>query len=105
VIPCESYIHSLAREAAWAAKYAQLSDHEAVRLVTTKVETILGLQPSKDFVVWEGSPLQYGGTVALAFHERADGRFELSACWPDENDEDGDDGEARRKREPLMREE
>ena len=61
--------------------------------MTTNLETILGLRKSKDFVLWDGNPLEYGGTVALAFHEKSDGRFEISSCWPDE-DED-------RRRPPL----
>jgi Amidohydrolase family len=86
IIPGDYRIHTLALEAAWAAKYAQLGEKEMVKLVTSNVETILGLKKSKDFVIWEGNPFEYGGAVALSFHESEDGKFELSACWPDEND-------------------
>ena len=79
-------LHALALEAGWAAKYAHLSEKETAKLVTTNLETILGLRKSKDFVLWDGNPLEYGGTVALAFHEKADGRFEVSSCWPDEDE-------------------
>lgn len=80
-------IHDLALEAAWAAKYAGLSEKEMARLVTTNVEDILGLKKSKDIVLWEGNPFQYGGAVALSFHENQHGKLEVSACWPDESDE------------------
>jgi hypothetical protein len=51
------------------------------------VEDILGLRPSRDIVVWEGNPLQFG-TPVLAFQEGLqEGKLELNACWPDEQDE------------------
>ncbi|KAI1326030.1 hypothetical protein F5Y16DRAFT_376142 [Xylariaceae sp. FL0255] len=80
----DSRIHALALEASWAAKYAGLSEHEAVRLVSTNVEDILGLRPSKDIVVWENSPLQVGGTVILSLEENANGKLFVGTCWPDE---------------------
>ncbi|KAH8658291.1 hypothetical protein BX600DRAFT_524683 [Xylariales sp. PMI_506] len=90
----ESRIHDLALEASWAAKYAGLSDLEAIRLVSRNVEDILGLEPSGDVVVWEGNPLQFGSRPVLAFQEVQDmmgsttERFvELATCWPDEGDE------------------
>lgn len=64
--PGDSRIQSLALEASWAAKYAGLSDREALRLVSSNVEEILGLERSGDVVVWEGNPLQFG-TPVLAF--------------------------------------
>ncbi|KAJ9154718.1 Imidazolonepropionase [Pleurostoma richardsiae] len=80
-------IHDLALEASWAAKYAGLTEHQAVRLVSKNVEDILGLRPSRDIVVWEGNPLQFG-TPVLAFQEGLqEGKLELNACWPDEQDE------------------
>lgn len=80
----DSRIHDLALDASWAAKYAGLSEHEAIRLVTKNVEDILGLQPSKDIVVWENNPLQWGGSVVLSFEQTEGGTVEVAACWPDD---------------------
>ncbi|KAG8165756.1 hypothetical protein KVR01_004308 [Diaporthe batatas] len=86
--PGDSRIQSLALEASWTAKYAGLSDHEALRLVSSNVEEILGLERGGDVVVWEGNPLQFG-TPVLAFQARGDdgGRLEVGSCWPSEADE------------------
>lgn len=81
----DSRIHDLALEAAWVAKYAGLSEHEAVQLITKNVEDILGLKPSKDIVVWENSPMQWGASVVLSFEETAEGKMEVGTCWPDDN--------------------
>ncbi|POR34075.1 Uncharacterized protein TPAR_05713 [Tolypocladium paradoxum] len=76
---------SLGPEAGWAAKYAGLNERETVRLVTTNVESILGLKKSKDLVVFEGSPLQYGATAVLSFHAGAEtGKLEVATCFPRE---------------------
>jgi hypothetical protein len=80
----DARIHDLALEASWAAKYAGLSEHEAVRLVSKNVEDILGLKPSKDIVLWENNPLQWGGSVVLSFEETEDGKLEVGTCWPDD---------------------
>ena len=85
--PGDSRVHDLALEASWAAKYAGLSEHEAIQLVSKNVEDVLGLNPSKDIVIWEGNPLQFG-TPVLAFQEGAQGaKLELNSCWPDEADD------------------
>jgi imidazolonepropionase-like amidohydrolase len=84
--PGDSRIQSLALEASWTAKYAGLSDHEALRLVSSNVEEILGLERSGDVVVWEGNPLQFG-TPVLAFQAQRGGRLEVGSCWPNEADE------------------
>ncbi|GKT47977.1 uncharacterized protein ColSpa_08158 [Colletotrichum spaethianum] len=86
IMPADYRIHDLALEAAWAAKYANLGDKEAVRLVSTNVEDILGLPKSNDIVVWEDSPLEFGGTVALSFETGKNGELEVAACWPQEHD-------------------
>lgn len=86
-MPADYRLHDLALEASWAAKYANLGAKETVRLVSSNVEDILGLERSKDIVIWEGSPLQFGGTVALSFEEGKDGEIEVAACWPQEHDE------------------
>lgn len=86
-MPADYRIHDLALEAAWAAKYANLGNKETVRLVSTNVEDILGLERSKDIVVWEGSPFEFGGTVALTFEQGKDGVVEVASCWPQEHDE------------------
>lgn len=83
--PGDSRIQSLALEASWAAKYAGLSEHEALRLVSTNVEEILGLEKSGDIVVWEGNPLQFG-TPVLAFQSQG-GKLHVGSCWPNEVDE------------------
>ncbi|KAK9775696.1 putative Carbohydrate esterase family 9 protein [Seiridium cardinale] len=81
----DARIHDLALEASWAAKYAGLGEQEAIRLVTKNVEDILGLKPSKDFVLWENNPLQWGGSVVLSFEETAEGKLEMGTCWPDDS--------------------
>ncbi|KAF6835854.1 hypothetical protein CMUS01_05635 [Colletotrichum musicola] len=87
LMPTDYRIHDLALEASWAAKYANLGEKETVRLITGNVEDILGLERSNDIVVWEGSPLEFGGTVALSFEAGKDGAIEVSSCWPEEHDE------------------
>ncbi|WYZ40666.1 hypothetical protein EsH8_IV_001007 [Colletotrichum jinshuiense] len=86
IMPADYRIHDLALEAAWAAKYANLGDKQAIRLVSNNVEDILRLPKSNDIVVWEGSPLEFGGTVALSFETGRDGGLEVAACWPQEDD-------------------
>ncbi|KAF3770463.1 hypothetical protein M406DRAFT_344188 [Cryphonectria parasitica EP155] len=83
--PGDSRIQSTALEASWAAKYAGLSEREALALVSTNIEQILGLEASGDIVVWEGNPLQFG-TPVLGFQAQG-GRLEVSSCWPNEVDE------------------
>lgn len=86
-MPQDFRIHDLAPEAAWTAMYAGLDEKETVRLVTTKVESILGLKTkSRDLVVYEGSPLQYGASVVLSFHaDDATGQLEVATCFPRED--------------------
>ncbi|SPJ88910.1 uncharacterized protein FTOL_12805 [Fusarium torulosum] len=50
-------IHDLGPEAGWTAKFAHHDENEAIRLITSNIETILGLAPSRDLVVFEGNPL------------------------------------------------
>lgn len=85
----DSRISSLALEAAWAAKFAGLSEHEALGLVSTNIEEILGLEKSKDIVVWEGSPLNFGTPVLAFQHDsrRNGDRLEVASCWPNEADQ------------------
>ena len=54
--------------------------------MSRNVETILGLDPSGDVVVWEGSPLEHGGRPVLAFQAVQGHGLELAACLPDEGD-------------------
>ncbi|KAI5361892.1 putative metal-dependent hydrolase, composite domain superfamily [Septoria linicola] len=81
----DSHIHNLAAEAGWAAKYAGLSEREAVGLMAGNVEKILGLKKGKeevgDFVVWEGNPLKGEGSVVLSVE--SDGT--IGTCWPDDD--------------------
>ncbi|KAL7821477.1 family 9 carbohydrate esterase [Trichoderma aethiopicum] len=86
-MPVDYRIHDLGPEAGWAAKYAQLSEEETVRLVTSNVESILGLEKSKDLVVFEGNPLNFGASVVVSFHADPDtGRLEVSTCFPREDE-------------------
>lgn len=81
----DSHIFNLPLEAGWAAKYAGLSDAQAVDLVSTNLEEILGLGSEgdgekRDWVVWEGNPLRFGASVVLS----VDGeRGEVVGCWPE----------------------
>lgn len=77
--PNDAALHEVPIEAAWAAKHAGLSDRAAVALVSTNVEKILGLRAAGDFVVWEGDPLSFGASVALA----VDGEGKVGGCWPE----------------------
>lgn len=78
----DSHIHNLPIEAAWAAKYAGLSTKQALDLVSTNIEEILGLAAKKDFVVFEGNPLEFGASVVLSI----DGEdASISTCWPESN--------------------
>ncbi|RDW68972.1 uncharacterized protein DSM5745_08732 [Aspergillus mulundensis] len=84
----DSKIHGLAREARWAGKFAGLDDTEAIRLVSTNFDEILGLSSKAegdgegykgDFVLWEGNPLSGEGSVVISVKE--DGS--ISDCWPE----------------------
>ncbi|KAJ5685084.1 hypothetical protein N7536_007703 [Penicillium majusculum] len=83
----DSNVHGLAQEAWWAGKYAGLSDQQAIALVSTNFDLILGGQSKKveqgalagDFVVWEGDPLRGEGSVVASFQD--DGK--IADCWPD----------------------
>jgi hypothetical protein len=80
----DSHVHNIPIEAGWAAKYAGLSSKEAVDLVSANIEKILGLdvKGKRDFVIYEGNPLEFGASVVLAF----DGQDGLvSTCWPESN--------------------
>jgi hypothetical protein len=52
-----------------------------VDLVSRKIYEVLGLHAasSKDFVLSEGNPLEYGATVVAAF-DGDDGK--VVSCWP-----------------------
>ncbi len=81
----DSLLHNLHLEASWAAKYAGLSPKEAVNLVSRNIEQILGLdvnEENRDFVVFEGNPLQFGASVVIAFDGQDGG---VSLCWPESN--------------------
>ncbi|KAJ2961277.1 hypothetical protein NQ176_g11014 [Zarea fungicola] len=90
-MPTDFKIHDLLPEAGWTAKYAGLSDAEAVQLVTSNIEDILGLKSkNQDIVVFEGNPLHYGATAALTFAANSEtGALEVAGCFPRENDAGG----------------
>ncbi|TGO87835.1 hypothetical protein BPOR_0200g00040 [Botrytis porri] len=76
----ESHIHNLAIEAGWAAKYSSLTKREAVDLVSRNIEKILDLkvaEETRDFVIWEGDPLQLGAGVVFSIEGG-----ELGTCLP-----------------------
>ncbi|KAI8151028.1 hypothetical protein K4K49_007133 [Colletotrichum sp. SAR 10_70] len=87
----DSKVHGLAQEVQWAAKFAGLSEKEAIKLVSTNFNKILGLEGYReedspagnkytgDFVVWEGNPLRGEGSVVLSVQD--DGK--IGDCWPD----------------------
>lgn len=85
----DSHIHNLPLEASWAGKFAGLSNKESIDLVSRNIEEILGLASAKDFVVYEGNPLELGASVVVAFDGEdgdVDGESEggvgVSLCWP-----------------------
>ena len=78
----DSHVHNIPIEAGWAAKYAGLSSKEAVDLVSTNIEKILRLKGKRDFVIYEGNPLEFGASVVLSF-DGEDGA--VSTCWPESN--------------------
>ncbi|RFU34480.1 hypothetical protein B7463_g1891, partial [Scytalidium lignicola] len=79
----DAHIHNLAIEAAWAAKFAGLSESAAVNLVSKNIEEILDLKidsKKRDFVVFEGNPLQFGASVVIS----VDGDSKIvTDCWPE----------------------
>ena len=88
-VSSDSKVHGLAQEARWAGKFAGLSDKEAIALVSTNIEAILGTGSERtadtsqrytgDFVVWEGDPLRGEGSVVVSVQ---DGESVVD-CWPD----------------------
>ncbi|KAJ4858939.1 amidohydrolase family domain-containing protein [Trichoderma breve] len=86
-MPVDYRVHDLGPEAGWAAKYAHLSQEDTVRLVTSNVESILGLEKSRDLVVFEGNPLSYGASVVVSFHANVEtGKLEVATCFPREDE-------------------
>ncbi|PYH40850.1 amidohydrolase [Aspergillus saccharolyticus JOP 1030-1] len=82
----DSGVHALAQHARAAGKQAGLTEREAIALVSTNIEEILGLQKGTerehyvgDFVVWEGNPLAGEGSVVVSVLEGG----EVADCWPD----------------------
>ena len=54
-----------------------------MNLVSRNIEQILGLEveeKTRDFVVFEGNPLEFGASVVMSF-DGANG--EVSTCWPE----------------------
>ncbi|KAH8680468.1 hypothetical protein BGZ61DRAFT_359170 [Ilyonectria robusta] len=97
-LPGDYRLHALALEAGWTAKCAALGSTEAVKLVSSNVEDILGLERSSDIVIWEGNPLEFGASVVFAFAAQASAlagenyrerdlstsKLQLASCWPQE---------------------
>lgn len=82
--PGDAELHSLALEASWAGKFAGLQRSESLALVSSVVESILGLPKNEDVVVWEGEPGEFGAGVVLILsgHDDMIG-IEESGCWPE----------------------
>jgi hypothetical protein len=82
-LPGDWHLQNLGIEASWAAKDAGLDAHEAIGLVSTKIDEILGLSggsKNQDIVIYEGNPLEYGANVVLSI-DGDDGQ--VMSCWPD----------------------
>lgn len=78
----DARIQNTILEASWAAKYAGLSDSAAVDLVSRNIEEILefgGDEKKRDFVVYEGNPLEFGASVVVSV-DGDEGR--IMDCWP-----------------------
>lgn len=87
MFPGPHRIHALGPEAGWTAKFADLDEAAALRLVSANIESILRLPPSRDLVLFEGSPLQFGATAVLSFHTDKDtGLLQVATCFPQENE-------------------
>lgn len=91
-VSSDSKVHGLAQEARWAGKFADLSDKEAIALVSTNIEAILGTGSKRtangggksqgyngDFVLWEGNPLRGEGSVVVSVQDGD----KIADCWPD----------------------
>lgn len=53
--------------------------------MSRNVEEILGLdveESKRDFVVWEGNPMEFGASVVLGVDAEDGG---VSMCWPESN--------------------
>lgn len=87
-MPSDYTIHNLLPNAGWTAKFAGLSDAEAVHLVSKNIESILKLKSkNNDIVVYEGDPLRYGATAAVTLAaDRDTGKLEIAGCFPRENE-------------------
>jgi len=84
----DAFSLSLITDASWAAGVAGMSSQEAVNLVSYNIERFFELPVStsengerKDFVVWEGNPLQFGARIAMVIDE-VRGASVLRECWP-----------------------
>ncbi|KAH8594054.1 hypothetical protein B0O99DRAFT_185628 [Bisporella sp. PMI_857] len=92
-----STIHNTALEAGWAAKFAALSDEEAIALVSYNINAFLNLTaapgPSaankedgkgqakgEDIILWTRRPLEFGASVVLSIDGES-GR--VVGCWPE----------------------
>ncbi|PYH88717.1 hypothetical protein BO71DRAFT_403647 [Aspergillus ellipticus CBS 707.79] len=88
----DSAIHNLAIDAGFAHKVTGLSELDVVNLVSKNIEEILGLHldtvesgginGGRDFVLYEGNPLEWGARVVFT----VDGSSQkVVECWPDAN--------------------
>jgi hypothetical protein len=80
--PGDAELFSLPLEASWAGKHAGLSWQAALALVSENLERILGLPKSRDVVVWEGNPMEFGASVVLVLGEEGEVKG-AAGCWPE----------------------
>ena len=71
-----NHIRNSIWEASWLAGPGNHS--QALDLVSKNIEDILLLPRTQDFVVYEGSPFDFGSSVALIFEEG-----KIQRCYPD----------------------
>jgi len=78
VVADNALLGESAWEANWAARLAgDITSKETIDLVSSNIREILGLPKSKDFVIFEGDPLDFGGRLALTIEG---GR--ITTCFP-----------------------
>lgn len=68
------------RNSIWEASWIAGPNNQtlALDLVSRNIEEILGLPSAKDFVIYEGSPFEFGSKVAIIFEEGS-----VQRCAPD----------------------
>lgn len=73
-----NHIRNSIWEASWLAGPGIHNHGLALDLVSKNIEDILLLPRARDFVVYEGSPFEFGASVAMIFEEG-----KIQRCYPD----------------------